>query len=112
EVVGKQREWLGGGRGGWGREWQVGADRYEHVSLARRELAIVSLVAFDIRRLDVIKCEIAAFLIAQFGHSLDKIGIDRRLPGLNADKPDMQHLGLLLRACRERPRRRRTAERG
>src|SRR5262249_28129851 len=102
EVVGKQREWLGGGRGGWGREWQVGADRYEHVNLARRDLAIVSLVAFDIRRLDVIKCEVAAFLITQFGHSLEKIGIDRRLPGLNADKPDTQHLRLLLRPRLER----------
>src|SRR5262249_1456270 len=87
----------------------LGADRQEHVNLARRELAIVSLVAFDIRRLDVVECEVAAFLITQFDHSLEKIAIDRRLPGLNADKPETQHLRML-RARRERPRRRRTAE--
>src|SRR6516165_8896040 len=79
-------------------------------NLARRELAIVALVAFDIRRLDVVECEVAAFLITQFGHSLEKIGIDRCLPTLNADKPDMQHLRLLLRARHHRPHDRRTAD--
>src|SRR5260221_7225475 len=86
------------------------ADRQEHVDLARRELAIVSFVAFDIRRLDVVECEVAAFLITQFGHSFEKIGIDRRLPGLNANKADTQHLLWLLRARRERPSRSRAAE--
>src|SRR5262249_54274695 len=76
-----------------------------HRFKAIREVAIVSLVAFVIRRLDVVECEVTAFLITQFGHSLEKIGIGRRLPGLNADKPETQHLRLL-RACRERPRRR------
>src|SRR5262249_50276688 len=45
-----------------------------------------------------------------FGHPLEKIGIGRRLPGLNADKADAYHLWLLLRARRERPRGYRAAE--
>jgi hypothetical protein len=47
--------------------------RKEHVDLVRRELAIVFLIAFDIRCLDVIECKIPAFLIAQFGHPLEEI---------------------------------------
>src|SRR6516165_5557482 len=87
-------------------------DRQEHVNLARCELAIVLLVTFDIRCLDIIKCKVAAFLIAEFGHPLEKIGIERGLSGLNANKADTQHLGLLLCARRERPSRYRAAECG
>jgi hypothetical protein len=39
-------------------------DRQEHVDLARREVAIVLFVALDIRCLDVLEREVAAFLIA------------------------------------------------
>src|SRR6516225_4797911 len=85
-------------------------DRQEHINLARRELAIVLFVAFDVRCLDVIECEVAAFLIAELSHPLEESGIERGLPGLNADKPDTQHLRLLLCARRERPRGRRAAE--
>jgi hypothetical protein len=60
--------------------------------------------------LDVFECEVAALLIAQFGHPLEKIGIERGFPRLNADKTDTQHLRLLLRACGERPRHSRAAE--
>src|SRR2546429_8471698 len=85
------------------QRWLV-SDREEHVDLARRELAIIFLIAFDIRCLDVIECKIPTLLITQFGHPLEEIGIERGLPGLNADKADTQHLRLL-RAGRERPRR-------
>src|SRR5262249_49320613 len=63
----------------------------------------MSFVAFDIRRLDVVEGEVAAFLVTEFGHPPEKVGVDRRVPGLNADKAEPQHLRLL-RACRERPR--------
>src|SRR5262249_10560714 len=80
-------------------------------NLARCELAIVLLVTFDIRCLDIIKCKVAAFLIAEFGHPSEEIGIERGLPGLNADKADTQHLRLQLRTRRKGPRRRRAADR-
>src|SRR5215472_10704391 len=63
----------------------------------------MSFVAFDIRRLDVVEGEVAAFLVTEFGHPPEKVGVDRRVPGLNADKAEPQHLRLL-RARRERPR--------
>src|SRR5262249_23750253 len=73
-------------------------------------LAIVLFVAFDIRCLDVIEGKIPAFLIAEFGHPLEKIGVERRLPRLHTDKADAQHLWLLLRAPRvATPPRRREA---
>src|SRR5262249_1630665 len=59
---------------------------------------------FDIRRLDVVEGEVAAFLVTEFGHPPEKVGVDRRVPGLNADKSEPRHLRLL-RARRERPRR-------
>src|SRR6516165_9234536 len=61
-------------------------DRQEHVDLAPRELAIVLFVALDIRCLDVLEREVAAFLIAQFRHPPEEIRIERGLPGLSADK--------------------------
>src|SRR6266480_975972 len=72
--------------------------------LARGERVIVLFVAFDIRRLDVVEREIAALLIAKLGHAPQKVGVNRRVPGLNGDKVKPQHLRLL-RACRMRPRR-------
>src|SRR5262249_20102235 len=77
----------------------------------RRERAIMSFVAFDIRRLDVVEGEVAAFLVTEFGHPPEKVGVDRRVPGLNADKSEPRHLRLL-RARRERPRGHCTAECG
>src|SRR5947209_16627964 len=91
------------------QRWLV-SDREEHVDLARRELAIIFLIAFDIRCLDVIECKIPAFLIAQFGHPLEEGCIKWELSRLHTDKADTQHLRLQLRPRRERPRRRRTAE--
>src|SRR5262245_48173213 len=69
----------------------------------------MSFVAFDIRRLDVVEGEVAAFLVTEFGHPPEKVGVDRRVPGLNADKSEPRHLRLL-RARRKRPRNRRAAE--
>src|SRR6516165_6057020 len=69
----------------------------------------MSFVAFDIRRLDVVEGEVAAFLVTEFGHPPEKVGVDRRVPGLNADKSEPRHLRLL-RARRERPDGRRAAE--
>ena len=63
-------------------------DRHEHVDVARCELAIVLFVALDIRCLDVLEREVAAFLIAEFSHPPEEILIERRLAGLNADKTD------------------------
>src|SRR6266702_5444138 len=85
EIDGEQHDRLAFRGQQRGTQRPLVADRQEHVNLARRELAIVSFVAFDIRRLDVVECEVPAFLITQFGQSLEKIGIDRRLPGLNPD---------------------------
>src|SRR5262249_55697103 len=69
----------------------------------------MSFVAFDIRRLDVVEGEVAAFLVTEFGHPPEKVGVDRRVPGLNADKSEPRHLRLL-RARRKRPRSSRAAE--
>src|SRR5262245_9812401 len=86
-------------------------NRQEHVDLARRELAIVLFVAFDIRCLDVIEGKIPAFLIAQFGHPLEEICIKWGLSRLHTDKSDAQHLWVLLRTRRERPRGHATEQR-
>src|SRR5262249_32775967 len=61
------------------------------------------------RRLDVVEGEVAAFLVTEFGHPPEKVGVDRRVPGLNADKSEPRHLRLL-RARRKRPRSSRAAE--
>src|SRR5256886_5293118 len=90
------------------QRWLV-SDREEHVDLARRELAIIFLIAFDIRCLDVIECKIPAFLIAQFGHPLEEGCIKWELSRLHTDKADTQHLWLL-RVRRKRQRSRRTAK--
>src|SRR5262245_49579628 len=69
----------------------------------------MSFVAFDIRRLDVVEGDVAAFLVTEFGHPPEKVGVDRRVPGLNADKSEPRHLRLL-RPRRERPRGSRAAK--
>src|SRR5262249_51328142 len=74
----------------------------EDVDLARGECAIVFFVAVDIRRLDVIEYEIAALLVADRGHPPEKISVEGRVAGLNADKAEPQHFRLL-RARRKRP---------
>jgi hypothetical protein len=56
--------------------------------------------------LDVIEGKIPAFLIAKLAHPLEEICIKWGLSRLHTDKADAQHLWLLLRARRERPRRR------
>jgi hypothetical protein len=48
--------------------------------------------------LDIVECEIPAFLIAEFGHPLEEIRIMWGLSRLHTDKADTQHLWLLLRA--------------
>ena len=90
-----------------GKERPLISDRKKHVDLAPREFAIAFLVAVDIRCLDVFERKVLAFLIAQFGHALEEGCIKRGLSGLNTDEADTQHLGLRLRARRERPRGRR-----
>jgi hypothetical protein len=85
-------------------------DRQEHVNFSRRELTIVFLVVFDVRCLDIVEYEIPAFLIAEFGHPLEKIRIVWGVSRLHTDKADTQHR-LLLRARRERPRRRAAEQR-
>src|SRR5262249_47997880 len=71
----------------------------------------MSFVAFDIRRLDVVEGEVAALLVTEFGHPPEKVGVDRRVPGLNANKSEPRHLRLL-RTRRERQRDRRRAAEG
>src|SRR5215510_9960395 len=93
-----------------GAQRRLVPDRQEHVNFSRRELTIVFLVAFDVRCLDIVECEIPTFLIAEFGHPLEEIRIMWGLSRLHTDKADTQHLWLLLRLRRERPRRRRAAE--
>src|SRR5262245_30160889 len=110
EIDGQKRDRLTvGHRERSTQRWLV-PDRQEHVNLARCELAIVLFVAFDIRCLDVIESKIPTFLIAEFGHSLEEICIKWGLSRQHTDKADTQHLWLLLRARRERPRRGRATE--
>src|SRR6516164_1652082 len=87
-----------------GTQRRLVPDRQEHVNFLRRELTIVFLVALDVRCLDIVEFEIPAFLIAKFGHPLEEIRIMWCLSRLHTDKADTQHLRLLLRARRERPR--------
>src|SRR6266545_3215841 len=75
----------------------------QDVHLARSKLAVSQLVAFDARRLDVLKREIAALLIAQFGHALLEGSIVRRRSRHDAGITDPQHPALL-GTCNERPR--------
>jgi hypothetical protein len=49
--------------------------------------------------------------IAEFGHPPEEICIEWPLSGLHTDKADTQHLGLLLRSRRERPRGRAAEQR-
>src|SRR5262249_53228232 len=96
-----------------GTQRRLVPDRQEHVNFSRRELAIVFFVAFDVRCLDIVECEIPAFLIAEFGHPLEEIRVMWGVSRLHTDKADTQHLWLLLRARLERPKklkRRRAAE--
>jgi hypothetical protein len=86
-------------------------DREEHVDFARRQLAVILLVSFDVRRLNVFECKVAAFLIAELRHPLEKIAIDRGFTRLNADEAHPQHLGLYLRASHKRPRSRSAEQR-
>src|SRR5262249_13127972 len=104
EIEGEKRDRLALRCRERGTQRKLVADGEKHVDLARRELAIVLFVAFDIRGLDVIEGEVAAFLIAELGQPLEKIYVDGRVAGLNADISEAQHLWLL-RACRKRPRR-------
>src|SRR5262249_55983231 len=92
-----------------GTQRRLVPDRQEHVNFSRRELTIVFLVAFGVRCLDVVECEIPTFLIAEFGHPLEEIHIMWGVSRLHTDKADTQHLWLLLRARHNRPRRRRGA---
>src|SRR5262245_28335045 len=85
------------------------SDRHKYVYLARCELAIACIVTIDIRCLDIFEHEVPALLIAKFGHPHQEGCINRKLSGLNTDKPDTQHFGLLP-PRRDRPRRRRAAE--
>src|SRR5262249_48095836 len=93
-----------------GTQRRLVPDRQEHVNFSRRELTIVFLVAFDVRCLDIVECEIPAFLIAEFGHPLEEICIKWGLSRQHTDKADAQHLRLLLRTRRERPSCRSAAE--
>src|SRR5262249_39101472 len=93
-----------------GTQRRLVPDRQEYINFSRRELTIVFFVAFDVRCLDIVECEIPAFLITEFGHPLEEIRIMWGVSRLHTDKADTQHLWLL-RARSERPRcRRRTAK--
>ena len=81
-----------------------------HVDFSRRELTIVFLVAFDVRCLDIVECEIPAFLIAEFGHSPEEICIMWGISGLHTDKADTASLAVAAHAPRAAtPPRRRAA---
>ena len=86
-----------------GTQRRLVPDRQEHVNFSRRELTIVFLVAFGVRCLDIVECEIPTFLIAEFGHPLEEICIEWGLSRQHTDKSDAQHLGLHLRAHGGRP---------
>src|SRR5262249_52139344 len=62
------------------------ADCQEHVNFARRELAIVAFVAFDVRCLNVVECKVSALLITKFAHPPEEICIMWDLSGLHTDK--------------------------
>src|SRR5262245_28674303 len=110
EIDGQKRDRLTvGHRERSTQRWLV-PDCQEHVDLARRELAIVLFVAFDIRCLDVIECKIPTFLIAEFGHPLEEICIKWGLSRQHTNKADAHYLRLELRARRERPRGRCAAQ--
>src|SRR5262245_33347710 len=111
EIDGQERDRLTVGNRKRGTQRRLVSDRQEYVNFSRRELTIVFLVAFDVRCLDIVECEIPAFLIAEFGHPLEEIRIMWGVSRLHTDKADTQHLWLLLRLRRERPRRR-AAEKG
>src|SRR6516162_3775375 len=110
EIDGQERDRLTVGRRERSTQRWLVPDRQEHVDLARRELAIVLFVAFDIRCLDVIEGKIPTFLIAEFGHPLEEICIKWGLSRQHTDKADAQHLWLELRTSREWPCSRRTAD--
>src|SRR5262249_33957742 len=110
EIYGEERDRLTVRNRKRGTQRRLVPDRQEHVNFSRRELTIVFFVAFDVRCLDIVECEIPAFLIAEFGHPLEEIFIMWSVSRLHTDKADTQHLWLLLRARRERPRHGRTAE--
>src|SRR4029077_8093173 len=111
EIDGQERDRLTVRNRKRGTQRRLVPDRPEHVNFSRRELTIVFLVAFDIRCLDIVECEIPAFLIAEFGHPLEEIRIMWGVSRLHTDKADTPHLGLLLRTRVERPGRR-AAEQG
>src|SRR6516162_7120055 len=104
EIDGQERDRLTVGRRERSTQRWLVPDRQEHVDLARRELAIVLFVAFDIRCLDVIEGKIPTSRIAGFGHPLEEFGIRGGLARNNTDKPDAQHLGWELRTSRGCPR--------
>src|SRR5262249_14329575 len=111
EIDGQERDRLTVRNRKRGTQRRLVSDRQEHVNFSRRKLTIVFLVAFDVRCLDIVECEIPAFLIAEFGHTLQEIRIIWCLSRLHAGKADTQHLWLLLRARRQRPCRRATEQR-
>src|SRR4029077_10039742 len=110
EIDGQERDRLTVRNRKRGTQRRLVPDRPEHVNFSRRELTIVFLVAFDVRCLDIVECEIPAFLIAEFGHPLEEIRIMWGVSRLHTDKADTQHLWLLLPPRRERPRGRCAAE--
>src|SRR6516162_5858275 len=111
EIDGQERDRLTVGHRERSTQRRLVPDCQEHVNFSRRELTIVFFVAFDVRCLDIVECEIPAFLIAEFGHPLEEIRIMWGVSRLHTDKADTQHLWLLLRTGRERrPGRRRAAE--
>src|SRR5262249_16903367 len=77
ETDGQKRDWPTVRSRERGTQRRLVPDRQEHVDLARREIAIAFFVTLDIWCLDVFEREVAAFLIAQFGHPLEKIDIER-----------------------------------
>src|SRR5262249_563647 len=111
EIDGQKRDRLTVGHRERSTQRRLVPDCQEHVDLARRELAIVLFVAFDVRCSDVIECKIPTFLIAEFGHPLAEICIKWGLSRQHTEKAHAQGLGLLLRARPNRPRRRAAEQR-
>src|SRR5262245_24301994 len=110
EIDGEERDRLTVRNRERGTQRRLVPDRQEHINFSRRELTVVFFVAFDVRCLDIVECEIPAFLITEFGHPPEEICIKWGLSRQHTDKADAQHLWLELRTSREWPCSRRTAD--
>src|SRR5262245_686007 len=77
-----------------------------NVHFARSQLAVTAFIILHVGDPHEFKSEIRALLMPELGHALFESKPDRRSSWLGTERTDTEHLLWLLRACRERPRRR------